>query len=149
VAGDQGISSNYLVAAPCLAAGLYLLAWLPLPGSGPGLPRPATRGPWTALRLGLGLGLIFGLALGHCAFAWIAPLLGVAGMQATEGLALPAVLLTLFAVGHLAVVLLAASSLALVQRWLDALGRHRGLPLGRAACGVLLLVAAGALIVAV
>ncbi len=143
VAGDLGISSNYLVAALCLAAGLYLLDWLPLPWSGRAMPRPTSRGPWTAL----GLGLVFGLALGPCAFAWIAPVLGVAGMQAAEGLTLPALLLLLFAVGHLAGVLLAASSLALVQRWLDALGRHRSLALGRAACGVLLLVAAAALIV--
>ena len=143
VAGDLGISSNYLVASLCLAAGLYLLDWLPPPWAGRGLPRPATRGPWTAL----GLGLIFGLALGPCAFAWIAPVLGVAGMQAAAGLALPALLLAPFALGHLAGVLLAASSLALVQGWLDALGRHRGLRLGRAACGVLLLATAGALIV--
>jgi len=84
---------------------------------------------------------VFGLALGPCAFAWIAPLLGVAGMQAAQGLALPLVLLVLFALGHLAGVLLAAGSLSLVQRWLDALGSSRGLALGRAACGVLLLVA--------
>jgi hypothetical protein len=43
-------------------------------------------------------------------------------------------------------VLLAASSLAPVQRWLDALSRSRGLALGRAARGVPLLVAAAALI---
>ena len=84
---------------------------------------------------------MFGLALGPCAFAWIAPLLGVAGMQAAQGLALPLVLLVLFALGDLAGVLLAAGSLSLVQRWLDALGSSRGLALGRAACGVLLLVA--------
>lgn len=143
VAGDVGISRNYLVSALCLAAGLYLLDWLPLPWFGRGLLRPATRGPWTALILGL----IFGLALGPCAFAWIVPVLGVAGMQAADGLALPVLMLALFALGHLAGVLLAASSLALVQRWLDALGRHRGLRLGRAACGVLLLVVAGVLIV--
>jgi hypothetical protein len=63
--------------------------------SGRGLPRPTSRGPGTAL----GLGLVFGLALGPCAFAWIALLLGVSGMQAAEGLTLPALLLLLFALG--------------------------------------------------
>ena len=142
LAGDLGFSGNYLAAAFCIFGGLYLLDWLPLPQLGRGLPQPATRGPWTALLLGL----VFGLALGPCAFAWIAPVLGVASMQAATGLVLPIVLLVLFALGHLAGVLLAAGSLSLVQRWLDALGSNRGLALGRAACGVLLLVVAGVLI---
>ncbi|MFP4063788.1 MAG: cytochrome c biogenesis CcdA family protein, partial [Halochromatium sp.] len=142
MAGDLGFSGNYLAAVFCIFGGLYLLDWLPLPQLGRGLPQPAKRGPWTALLLGL----VFGLALGPCAFAWIAPVLGVASMQAATGLVLPSVLLTLFALGHLAGVLLAAGSLSLVQRWLDALGSNRGLALGRAACGVLLLVVAGVLI---
>jgi cytochrome c-type biogenesis protein len=146
VAGDLGVPSNYLVAALCIAAGLYLLDWLPLSWSGRGLPQPRSRGPWAAI----GLGLVFGLALGPCAFAWTAPLLGVAWMQAADGLALPILLLTLFAAGHCAGILLAAGSLARVQRWLDALGPgqggRRGLAWGRAACGALLLLGAGLLI---
>jgi len=141
VAGDLGISSNYLVALLCLAAGLYLLDWLPLP-SGRGLPRLRSRGAWTALVLGL----VLGLALGPCAFAWIAPLLGVAWLQAAEGLALPVLLLALFAIGHCAGVLLAASSLDRVQRWLDTLGKDGGFAYGRSICGALLLVGAGILI---
>lgn len=138
VAGDLGISSNYLVALICLAAGLYLLDWLPLP-AGPGLRRTASRGAWTALALGM----VFGLALGPCAFAWIAPVLGVAWMQAPQGLVLPAVLLALFGAGHCAGVLLAAGSLDRVQRWLDGLG---GFARGRSVCGGLLLLGAGALV---
>ncbi|MBK1646212.1 hypothetical protein CKO25_16475 [Thiocapsa imhoffii] len=142
IAGDIGVSSNYLVAGLCLLAGLYLLDWLPMTWSG-GLPQPKSRGPTTALLLGL----IFGLALGPCAFVWIAPLLGVVWMQSAEGLvALPILLLALFALGHCGGVLLAAGSLHRVQRWLDTLGRVRGFGYGRAACGVLLLIAAGYLI---
>lgn len=142
VAGDLGIASNYLVAVLCIAAGLYLLGWLPLERLGRGLPQPATRGPAAALMLGL----IFGFALGPCAFAWIAPLFGVAWMQAADGLIPPGTLLTAFALGHVAGILLAAGSLAWVQRWLDALGKGRGFAYGRVACGGLLLVGAGLLI---
>ena len=146
VAGDLGISSNYPVAAICALAGLYLLDWLPLEGLGRwltrlfgggrngigmgGLPRTRTRGPAAALFLGL----VFGLALGPCAFAWIAPVLGLAWMEAPQGLLFPALLLALFALGHVAGVLLAAGSLHRVQRWLDALGRGRGFGAGRALC---------------
>jgi cytochrome c-type biogenesis protein len=160
VAGDLGISSNYLVAAICVLAGLYLLDWLPLEGlwrwlarvfgggSGGagmgGLPRTRTRGPAAALFLGL----VFGLALGPCAFAWIAPVLGLAWMEVPQGLLFPVFLLVLFALGHVAGVLLAAGSLHRVQRWLDTLSRRRGVGAGRALCGGLLLAAAVYLLVA-
>lgn len=139
VAGDLGISSNYLVALICLVTGLYLLEWLPMP-SGRGLPQVTSRGAWTALVLGM----LFGLALGPCAFAWIAPLLGVAWMQASAGLALPALLLILFGIGHCAGILLAAGSLDRVQRWLNGLGSFAW---GRSICGALLLLGAGTLVV--
>lgn len=153
VAGDLGISSNYPVAAICALAGLYLLDRLPLEGlwrwltrvfgGGPGggmggLPRTRTRGPAAALFLGL----VFGLALGPCAFAWIAPVLSLAWMEAPQGLLFPVLLLALFALGHVAGVLLAAGSLHRVQRWLDTLSRGRGVRAGRALCGGLLLAAA-------
>lgn len=68
-------------------------------------------------------------------------------MQSAEGLvALPILLLALSALGHCGGVLLAAGSLHGVQRWMDTLGRVRGFGYGRAACGVLLLVAAWYLI---
>lgn len=76
-------------------------------------------------------------------FAWTAPLLGVAWMQAAQGLVLPALLLALFGVGHCAGVLLAAGSLDRVQRWLDGFG---GFARGRSICGGLLLLGAGALV---
>jgi cytochrome c-type biogenesis protein len=146
VAGDLGVSSNYLVAILCLLAGLYLLDWLPLGWlgrwRGAALPQTRSRGPAAALLLGL----IFGLALGPCAFAWLAPVLGVAWMQVPQGLTLPILLLTLFALGHCAGVLLAAGSLHGVQRWLDALGKGRGFAAGRALCGGLLLAVAAYLV---
>lgn len=154
VAGDLGISANYPVAALCALAGLYLLDRLPLErvwnrtagrlgarhgGTGVGdWVRTHTRGPLAALLLGLG----FGLALGPCAFAWIAPVLGLAWMETPRGLAFPILLLLLFALGHCAGVLLAAGSLHRVQRWLDRLSSGRGFAAGRALCGGLLLAAA-------
>ena len=107
-----------------------------------GLSQAATRGPAAAVLLGL----VFGFALGPCAFAWIAPLLGVTWMQAAEGLTLPVALLAAFALGQMTGILLAGGALARVQRWLDTLGRRRGFAYGRIACGGLLLTAAGALI---
>lgn len=143
LAGDLGGWGTYLAAAACIAGGLYLLGALPLP-AGRGLSTPARRGPGMAFLLGAA----FGFALGPCAFAWIAPVLGAAWLAAARDL-LPAVLLlVLFAAGHCVAVLVAATSLERVQRWLDALGRNRGLQYGRAACGGLLLVGGGYLLAA-
>ena len=142
VAGDLGFSSNYLVAMLCIVAGLYLIGWLQFPWSGPGLRQPSSRWQGAALSLGL----LFGIALGPCSFAWIAPLLGMAWLYAADGFVLPILLLTLFAIGHCAGVLLAAGSLDRVQRWLDRLGERRGMAFGRPTCGVLLLIGGGFLI---
>ncbi|MGC1953335.1 MAG: cytochrome c biogenesis protein CcdA [Gammaproteobacteria bacterium] len=142
LAGDLGVSPNYLVAGLCIAAGLYLLGWLPFAWSWGRLAPPSSRGPWAALLLGL----VFGLALGPCAFAWIAPVLGIAWLQAADGLGAPTLLLVAFALGHCTGILLATGSLSLVQRWLDALGQHRGFAYGQAACGGLLLLLADFLI---
>lgn len=137
LAGDLGLSSNLLVAILCALAGLYLLGWLPIHW-GARLPQPTSRGPASALLLGM----LFGLALGPCAFAWIAPVLGIAWIQAADGLAAPIVLLGAFALGHCAGIILAAGSLARVQQWLDTLGRSRGVGYGQATSGGLLLLAA-------
>lgn len=143
LAGDLGLSSNLLVGGICLFSGLYLLDWLP---SWPELklPQPNSRKATAALVLGM----LFGLALGPCAFAWIAPVLGVAWMQAANGLTAPILLLSGFALGHCLGIVLAATSLASVQTWLDAYGKYRGLAFGKAGCGVLLLMAAAYLLLA-
>jgi cytochrome c-type biogenesis protein len=138
LAGDLGGGAVYLVAAGCIVAGLYLLDVVALPG-GWGLPTPERRGQGTAFLLGGA----FGFALGPCAFAWIAPVLGAAWLTAADDFGLGLLLVALFAAGHCLAVLLAALSLDAVQRWLDALGRRRGARYGRAASGGLLLVAGG------
>ena len=144
LAGDVGGWGIYLVAVACIASGLYLFDALPLPDWSRGLPTPKRRGPGIAFLFGAA----FGFALGPCAFAWIAPVLGAAWLGVADGLLAPVMLLTLFAVGHCAGVWLAADSLDRVQRWLDRFERQSGLRYGRFACGGLLLVSGGYLLAA-
>lgn len=144
LAGDVGGWGVYLVAAACIASGLYLFDVLPLPDWSGELPTPQRRGPGIAFLLGAA----FGFALGPCAFAWIAPVLGAAWLGVADGLLTPALLLALFAAGHCAGVWLAADSLDRVQRWLDRFERESGLRYGRFACGGLLLVGGGYLLAA-
>lgn len=112
LAGDVGRFPNYLVAAVLFAVGLYLLGVLPMPWSGLRLPGIRRRGPLAALALGL----LFGVALGPCTFAYMAPMLGVTFRVAAARPAYGALLLLAYGVGHCSVIVLAGTSTELVQR---------------------------------
>ena len=71
--GDVGRYGNYFVAAIFFVVGLHLLGVIPMPWSGPGQVGMKRKGLLAALILGL----VFGVALGPCTFAYMAPMLGV------------------------------------------------------------------------
>jgi cytochrome c-type biogenesis protein len=71
--GDVGRWGNYAVAVIFFAVGLNLLDIIPMPWSGPGGIGMKRRGGLAAFVLGL----VFGIALGPCTFAYMAPMLGV------------------------------------------------------------------------
>jgi cytochrome c-type biogenesis protein len=73
ITGDVGPWGNYLVAAVFVIVGLHLLDLIPLPFLGQaGQPAFRKKGLIAAFLLGL----IFGVALGPCTFAFMAPVLG-------------------------------------------------------------------------
>src|SRR4030042_1479596 len=71
--GDVGRYGNYFVAAIFFIVGLHLVGVIPMPWSGPGQVGMKRKGLLAALILGL----VFGIALGPCTFAYMAPMLGV------------------------------------------------------------------------
>jgi hypothetical protein len=71
--GDVGRYGNYFVAAIFFLVGLYLLDIITLPWSGPGQIGMKRKGMLAAFILGL----IFGIAVGPCTFAYMAPMLAV------------------------------------------------------------------------
>ncbi len=122
VAGDVGAWGTYLVAAVFLAMGLNLLGVLPLPSSLSGPTGSSRQGPLGALLLGL----VFGVALGPCTFAFMGPLLGLAFRAGSTRGVLGPWLLVLYGVGHAGLIALAGASTGFVQRLLDWNGRQRG-----------------------
>ena len=88
------------------------------------------------------LGLLFGVAVGPCTFAYMAPILGVtfrvAGREPLYALSL----LLAYGVGHTGVIVVAGTSSGWVQRWLDWNEASRGATLLRRVCGVLVLAGA-------
>jgi cytochrome c-type biogenesis protein len=133
-AGDVGGWINYAVAALFFAFGLNLLGVFELP-SLRGVPTPRRRGAPAALLLGL----VFGLVLGPCTFAFLAPVLGAAFAVASQNILFAAGLTLAFGIGHCGVIVVAGSSAALVQRVLDWNGRSGGLAVLRRLSGVLVL----------
>ena len=72
--GDVGRFGTWFLAGVFLLVGLNLLGVLPLPSFGGGPAEAKRRGPAGAALLGL----TFGVALGPCTFAFMAPLLALA-----------------------------------------------------------------------
>ncbi len=135
--GDVGRYGNYFVAAIFFLVGLYLLDIIPLPWSGPGQIGMKRKGLLAAFLLGL----IFGIAIGPCTFAYMAPMLAVTFRVASTALLYGIVLLVAYGVGHCSVIVLAGTSTGLVQRYLNWNEKSQGAVIVKRICGVLVLLA--------
>jgi len=143
ILGDLGSYAKYIAAALFLFFGFYLLGVIPLPSGSLGSLRMQSNGYVTAFLIGL----VFGAALGPCAFAFLAPIIGIALQAASRNLALAVALFAAFAVGHCLVIILAGSLSGLVRRYLRWTESSKGLGILRKVCGVL-VIAAGVYLVA-
>jgi cytochrome c-type biogenesis protein len=135
--GDVGSWGNYFVAAIFFLVGLHLLGVIPMPWSGPGQVNMKRKGLLAAFILGL----VFGIALGPCTFAFMAPMLGVTFQLAKTAPLYGASLLLAYGVGHCAVIVAAGASTELVQRFLNWNEKSRGVTIVKGICGVLVLLA--------
>jgi len=115
--------------------GLVLMDVIPLPFSGPGQVNVRRKGPLAAFVIGL----ILGIALGPCTFAFLAPMLVVGFKASTHNAAYGVALLLTFAAGHCAVIVAAGTSTALVQKYLNWNEKSRGAILLKRICGGLVL----------
>jgi len=134
--GDIGRYGNYFVAVIFFLVGLVLLDVIPMPWSGPAQVNMKRKGALAAFILGL----VFGIALGPCTFAFMAPILGVAFKVATTSAPYGAVLLLSYGVGHCSVIVAAGTSTEMVQKYLNWNEQSRGAMILKRICGVLVLL---------
>jgi len=134
--GDVGRWGNYFVALIFFVVGLHLLGVIPLPWSGPGQVNLKRKGLFAAFILGL----VFGLALGPCTFAYMAPMLAVTFKLAETAPLYGASLLLAYGVGHCSVIVLAGTSTEVVQRFLDWNEQSQGVTVVKYVCGVLVIL---------
>ena len=134
--GDLGSWGNYFVAAIFFLVGLHLLGVIPAPWSAPGQVGMKRKGLLAAFILGL----IFGIALGPCTFAYMAPILAVTFRLANTAPLYGTSLLLAYGIGHCSVIILAGTSAELVQRFLNWNEQSRGIRVVKRICGVLVIL---------
>lgn len=137
-----GTATNYVIAAVFIAAGLYLLDLIKFT-----LPSVSPKG---SKRKGVGaavlIGLVFGIGLSPCTFAFLAPILGMTFGSAATRPVWGMTLLLAFGLGHCGFIGAAGSSTEFVQRYLDWNESSRAATALKYICGVAVLLAAGVLI---
>jgi len=134
--GDVGPYGNYFVAVIFFVVGLHLLDVIPMPWSGPGQVGMKRKGLLAALILGL----VFGIAIGPCTFAYMAPMLAVTFKLGSTQAVYGALLLLVYGVGHCSVIVVAGTSTGWVQRYMNWNEKSKGTDIIKKTCGILVLL---------
>ncbi len=134
--GDVGKFGNYFVAVIFFVVGLILLDVIPTPFSGPGRVNMKRKGMLAAFILGL----VFGIAIGPCTFAYMAPMLGVTFKLASTNMFYGVFLLIVYGFGHCSIIVLAGTCTGLVQRYMNWNEKSKGAVILRRICGILVLL---------
>jgi len=116
--------------------GLYLLDVIPMPWSGPGQVGMKRKGLLAALILGL----VFGIAIGPCTFAYMAPMLGVTFKVVSTSLVYGIILLLAYGVGHCLVIVFAGTCTEVVQRYMNWNEKSKGAVILKKICGILVIM---------
>lgn len=135
--GDVGSWSNYFVAGVFFFIALILLDIISLNWSGPDMSRFKGKGLLGAFIIGL----VFGIAIGPCTFAFMAPMLAVAFKIAAERAAYSLALLLAYAIGHCSFIVLAGSSAELVSKYMKWNEKSNATTVIKKICAILILIA--------
>jgi cytochrome c-type biogenesis protein len=136
IMGDIGTTGNYLVAGIFFIMGLYLLDVIKLPWDGPAVKGTKYKG----LPAALILGLLFGIGLGPCTFAFMAPVLGVVFQTAASNMVLAGGLLLAFSLGHCSIIIGAGTLTKWVQKYLNWSDKSKVTLYIKRVCGVLVIL---------
>ena len=134
--GDVGSIGNYLVAGIFFLVGLYLLDIIKLDWNNIGLKQTKAKGLLAALILGL----LFGIALGPCTFAYMAPVLGVVFQTAQTNYLLAVLFLLAFGIGHCSVIVGAGTLAGKVQKYLNWSEESKTILWIKRVCGILVIL---------
>ncbi len=134
--GDVGEAGNFIVPVVFIIAGLYLLDIIKLQFGGMNARNLKSTGYLRAFILGI----ILGIGLGPCTFAFMAPVLGLVFQIAKDNPAVSILVLLSFAVGHCAVIVLAGTLSKYVQLYLNWNENSKAVSIIKKACGILVVL---------
>ena len=107
-----------------------------MPWSGPGQVGMKRKGLLAALILGL----VFGIALGPCTFAYMAPMLAYAFKEAGTNMLYGILLILMYGIGHCSVIVFAGTFTEVVQRYMNWNEKSKGATILKKICGVLVIL---------
>ena len=133
--GDVGSIGNYIVAVVFFVVGLYLLDVIKL-NWGSGLKGTKFKG----LPAAFILGLLFGIGVGPCTFAFMAPVLGVVFETSKTNIPYSIALLSAFAVGHCLLIVIAGTLSGEVNKYLHWSESNKTVSILKKVCGILVII---------
>ncbi|MDZ7860352.1 MAG: cytochrome c biogenesis protein CcdA [Candidatus Krumholzibacteriota bacterium] len=137
IMGDVGKIGNYAVAVIFFVIGLHLLEIINLPFLGVhNQPKMKKKGALAAFIIGL----LFGVALGPCTFAYMAPMLGIVFNTASSQPVVAGSLILVYAIGHCSIIVLAGTFTSMVQKYLHWNERSKGAVILKKICGILVIL---------
>ncbi len=139
ILGNIGPYGNYIVAVILFIVGLYLLEIINIPFLSPSFH---TGFRMKGLLASFVLGLVFGVAIGPCTFAYMAPMLGIVFKIASTKFIYAMTLILFYAVGHCSVIIFAGTFTGAVQEYLNWNEKSKGAVLLKKLCGVLVIIGA-------
>lgn len=143
IAGDTGICGNLFVAGVFILVGLYLFDIINFNFLNFGQQQYEKKGYIAAFVLGL----IFGIALGPCTFAYMAPMLAVVFKFASKNILYSILLVLFFGMGHCLVIVFAGTFTEIIEKYLKWSNESKGVSFLKKICGVLIIFAAVYLII--
>ena len=137
--GDFDRILRIIVSLLLLLVGLYFMGIIPMPDLASGKDRRVKNRPYLS---GLILGLVFGLALGPCALAFMAPILTIAMSSITTQLWFCLGLITAFILGHCGLLVFVGTFTKVVKKYMSWNVASKGTQMLRIICGLLIILGA-------
>lgn len=134
--GDIGKWGNIFVAVIFFIIGLYLLDLIKFPFLNKiSQPEYYKKGYIASFILGF----VFGLALGPCTFAYMAPMLGIIFKISSSDYIKSIMMILFYAIGHCGVIVLAGTFTRVIEKYLKWNEKSKGIIILKRICGLLVI----------
>jgi cytochrome c-type biogenesis protein len=139
VLGTADIIIRSIVIILLLIVGFFLLGIIPMPDLGSGKDRRIQNRPYLS---GFILGLVFGLALGPCALAFMAPIISIVMQSIKSQPEFCGALILAFILGHCGLIIAAGTFAEAVKKYLTWDITSKGTKILRIICAILIILSA-------